>query len=349
LNTTEGNPNLSPERTNNYELGYTTYIKDNSFSLTTFIRNTTGSIQSVREVHGDTIRTNYQNIGQEDAYGFSFNTNINISNRFSIGGGTDIYYDIIRNNDPNPLYNAHNQGWVAGYRANASYDLKNGWALQAFGFYRGRLVQLQGFQGGFGVYSLNLKKDFGKNISLGVGADNLFTPSFYIPSTVNSPLINQSSMTVLHNLNIKINFSIKFGKLTGSDGGGGSRQPKKRKKLSAENDDMKEGSENSPAGGGGEGGSQGGGAPSGGGGRNGGQGQGGYGGQRGNNPSGTTSPDSSQKGNNPNWKQGGQKGNNPNGKPSDQKGYNPSGTTPPVSPTPSPTPTPPTPSDTKPQ
>jgi outer membrane receptor protein involved in Fe transport len=173
LNISSGNPNLSPEYTNNYELTLNTSIKGTFLTVSTFVRNTTGSIESVRDVIGDTIRTSYQNIGKQDAYGMNAFGNINFSNKLTVGLGGDVYYAKLANNVPNPLYNASNSGWVANYRIFGSYNLGNNWGLQAFGFYRSTQVQLQGFQGGFGIYSLSVKKDFkDKKGSIGFGAEN---------------------------------------------------------------------------------------------------------------------------------------------------------------------------------
>jgi hypothetical protein len=52
-----------------------------------------------------------------------------------------------------------------------SYTIGNGWGLQLFGFYRGNQVQLQGYQSGFGIYSVSLRKEFNdKKASIGFGA-----------------------------------------------------------------------------------------------------------------------------------------------------------------------------------
>jgi outer membrane receptor protein involved in Fe transport len=244
LNISMGNPYLNPEYTNNYELSYSRYLKGSSITLATFMRNTTGAIQSVRHTKGDTIVTTYQNIGSEDAYGFNLFASISISKKFTLNGGADVYYAVLKNNVPDPLYNASNEGWVASYRANASYDLTKGWGVQLFGFYRARQVQLQGYQGGFGIYSLSIKKDFNeKKGSIGFGAENFFTPSFHIPTEVNSPVVTQHSVNTLHNMNFKINFSYRIGKMT-------TGEERKKRKKSVNNDDLKEGGDNNSSGGG---------------------------------------------------------------------------------------------------
>ena len=161
--------------------------------------------------------------------------NVNISNKLQLGGGTDIYYAILKNNNPNPLYNASNEGFVASFRLFGSYNFSKGWGFQTFAFYRGNQVQLQGNQGGFGIYSLGVKKDFmNKKGSIGLGAENFFTPNgFTVKSNVDSPTIAQNSVTTLRNMNFKLTFSYKIGKITFTDG--------KKKKKSVNNDDLKDG------------------------------------------------------------------------------------------------------------
>lgn len=230
-----GNPDLGPEYTNNYELSYNHYIKGVSLNFSSFMRNTNNAIQSISEASTDsTIVTTYQNIGNENAYGLSVFANLTIG-KFSLNGGTDIYYATLSNNSPDPNYDAHNEGWVASYRMSGGYDLNNGWAFQFFGFYRGRRVQLQGYQTGFGVYSLNLKKDFAdKKGSVGIGAENFLTNGFTQRSTLHSYSVDQQGANVIYNMNFKVNFSYRIGKLKND------ANSEKRSRRSINNDDLKE-------------------------------------------------------------------------------------------------------------
>ncbi|MBH8560048.1 TonB-dependent receptor domain-containing protein [Hymenobacter negativus] len=252
-NISYGNPNLDPEYTNNYELGYSTAYKRLNLNFSAFMRNTTGSIEALRTVEGaDIVTTTYDNIGKQDAYGGSVFANIN-NGKLSLNAGTDFYYVKLTNNVPDARFNAANEGFVMSGRVFGSYNFTPIWGLQAFAFYRGNQVQLQGSQSGFGVYSLSVKRDFAeKRGSIGFGAENFFTPSITIRNTVVSPLIDQSSRNVLHNMSFKVNISYRIGKL--------SVAPPTRRGKSINNDDLKGGGE----GGGDMGG--GGGAPGGGGG-----------------------------------------------------------------------------------
>lgn len=229
IDISEGNPELDPEYTNNYELSYNAYIKGSSLNFTSFVRNTTGSIQRVRIPQEDgKILTTYENIGTENAYGLSVFANVNMG-KLSLNGGSDFYYAVLDNN-----INSRNEGWVVSGRIFGSYDLQKGWGLQFFSFFRGRQVQLQGTQGGFGIYSLGVRKEFNeKRGSIGFGAENFFTPSFKIRGESNSPTFQQKSLNVLHNMGFRVNISYRIGKMN-VDG-----RPKRNKTIN--NDDMKDG------------------------------------------------------------------------------------------------------------
>ncbi len=246
INVSVGNPELDPEYTNNYELSYSTFVKGVSLNLTSFVRNTTGSIQQVRNptvVNGqDAILTTYENIGTEDAYGISVFANINVG-KLSLNGGSDVFYAVLDNK-----IGSKNEGFVVSGRLFGSYDLGNGWGIQAFSFARGRQVQLQGTQGGFGMYSLGIRKDFkDKKGSIGFGAENFLTSSFKIRSKLNTDLIDQSSLNVMRNMSFRINISYRIGKMS-------VEGPKRRRSI--DNDDLKDGGD---GGGGMEGGGGGGG------------------------------------------------------------------------------------------
>ena len=235
LQISQGNPLLDPEFTDNYELAYNTYYKVASINLSTFFRNTTGSIQSVRTVQDDeVIYTTFENIGSEKAYGLSLFTNISISNKFSLNGGVDSYYSVLDNNQ-----NASNEGMVISGRLFGNYNITDAWVVQAFGFARGSRVQLQGSSGGFRVYGLSVNREFkDKKGSIGFGAENFLTPEFKMHNEISSPTITQRSTNTMRNMNFKVNFSYRIGKMSVST---------PRRKRTIDNQDLKQ------DGGGGEG------------------------------------------------------------------------------------------------
>lgn len=247
-NISVGNPDLDPEYTNNYELGYSTFIKGTTLNFSTFVRNTTGSIQAVRDTLGiegvpkvaGQVTTHYKNIGYENAYGLSVFSNVNVSNKFTLNGGLDVYYAVL-NNEQTGTAAASNEGWVWSGRMFGNYSLPKNWAIQFFGFYRGNRVQLQGSQGGFGTYSLGLRKEFNeKKASIGFAAENFFTKEMKITSklTSNDGGIVQNSVNTMRNMSFRITFSYRIGKMSFD------AQQRQRKRKSVSNDDMKDGGSN---------------------------------------------------------------------------------------------------------
>ena len=233
LNVTVGNPNLDPEYTNNYELSFNTFVKGTSLNFSAFIRNTTGAIQSVRTNLSDTIITNYRNIGQEDAYGLSIFANVNIGSKFSLNGGIDTYYAVLNNNLTDNLA-ASNEGFVISGRLFGNYNMGKGWGFQFFGMYRGNRVQLQGSQGGIGMYSLGIRKEFNnKKGSIGFAVENFLTSSIKIRNEIITPTITQNSVNELYNMSFRVNVSYRIGKM--------SFDQKPRRKKSVSNDDLKDG------------------------------------------------------------------------------------------------------------
>jgi outer membrane receptor protein involved in Fe transport len=234
---TQGNPELDPEYTNNYEIGYSTLIKGVMLNLTGFVRNTTDGIQSVRDVvefeGKDVNRTTYQNIGNENAYGTSIFANINIG-KLSLNGGGDIFYATLNNNIADPIYSASNEGWSYSGRMFGSYNLNKGWGLQLFSFYRGRQVQLQGSQTGFYMYSVAVRKEFNeKRGSIGLGIENFLQPYIKMTNEVETPVLVQNSVNKMYNSSIRLNFSYRIGKM--------SMDGPRRSRRSINNDDLKDG------------------------------------------------------------------------------------------------------------
>ncbi|NVJ84806.1 MAG: TonB-dependent receptor [Algoriphagus sp.] len=235
LQVSQGNPELDPEFTDNYELGYSTFIKGTMLNFTTFYRNTTGSIQAVRSVLEDNvIYTTFENIGQEQAIGTNIFANVNINNKFSLNGGIDLFYTMLDNGLSDPQTAAKNEGWVISGRMFGNYSLPKDWQVQLFTFARGRRVQLQGTSGGFAAYGLNFNKQFQeKRGSIGFGVENFLAKEFIIRNETITPTIIQNSTTALRNMNFKINFSYRIGKMSMND--------RNRRRKSVSNDDLKGG------------------------------------------------------------------------------------------------------------
>ncbi len=213
LNATQGNPNLQPEYADNYEIAYKTNIPKGTLNLSLYSRYNSNDIQPARIVQHDTIISRYMNIGTEGNFGFSAFASVNLTERFSLNGGADLIYRILKNNSNDPAVNATNSGFTPNFRIFGNYNFNRGWGLQFFTFFQGRSYNLQGYRTNVISHNVSVKKDILKKAgSFGVGIENFMTPSYNVLATLNSTYISQSTTTTLHNFIVKVNFSYKIGK-----------------------------------------------------------------------------------------------------------------------------------------
>ncbi len=261
---TMGNPNLRPELTDNFELGISTNIKKTYLNMSFFGRYTDNSITQVRQP-SDSLKgvviTTYQNIGKLQSYGTNVFMNVYLLPNWTVNGGIEAFYSFLEGTTTglNGLSeNVKNQGLTLGGRLMTNITFKNGWGIQGWGGGRGGQVQLQGRQGGFGMYSVGVKKDFkNKKGSIGLAGENFLTKSIGVMRTeLTSPLFSQVSVNNLYNRGVKLTFNYKFGSMN-------FNAPKKTR--SVKNDDIKDGEGGGDNGGGGQpqGGGQQGGRPQG--------------------------------------------------------------------------------------
>ncbi|QKZ13441.1 TonB-dependent receptor domain-containing protein [Spirosoma sp. KUDC1026] len=237
-NITIGNPTLSPELTNNLELGLSKTIKKTFINATFFGRITNNAITQVRQP-SDTlpgaIVTTYQNIGRQHTYGTNLFSNIAITSKISVGLFLNAFYTSLTGQAITAdglTETLTNTGLTASGGSFFSAQFKNGWGAQAFGFLQGSQVQLQGRQGGFGFYTVGVKKEFNnKKASLGLAAENFLSNRFNIHTTLNSAQFNQVNDVYLYNRGVRLTFSYKIGKM--------SMDAPRKKARSVNNDDVK--------------------------------------------------------------------------------------------------------------
>ncbi|WP_439556968.1 TonB-dependent receptor domain-containing protein [Dyadobacter sp.] len=232
-----GNPALSPELTDNFEVALSTNIKKTYLNVSAFARQTNNSITQVR-MAVDTLQgaivTTFENIGKQRAYGMNVFANVYLTPKWTVNGSLDILHTYLEGRTTNLdgiSESASNSGFNYGGRLMSQIQLRQGWGVQAFGFYRGKEIQLQGTRTGFYMYSLGFKKDLAnKKGSIGFAAENFMTKGVKFTSDLTSPQFNQSSQTQLYNRNFKITFNYAIGKM--------SFDAPKRKTKSVNNTDV---------------------------------------------------------------------------------------------------------------
>ncbi|GAB3786000.1 outer membrane beta-barrel family protein [Spirosoma horti] len=233
-----GNPNLSPELTDNAELSVSSTIKKTYLNASVFGRLTNNAISQIR-IPSDTLAgsiiTTYQNIGVQRTVGANVFFNTSITSKWTVNGGLDGYYVYMQGLTPGAdgkSITISNSGMSIGGRLMSQLQLDNGWSAQVFSFFRGPMPQLQGTMGSFYMYSVGVRKDVAnKRGSIGLAAENFIGGGVTMRTTLNSPLLSQINVTHLYNQNLKVTFTYRIGKM--------SFDAPRRKGRSVSNDDVK--------------------------------------------------------------------------------------------------------------
>ncbi|GAA4303841.1 TonB-dependent receptor domain-containing protein [Nibribacter koreensis] len=244
INYSFGNPELSPELTHSYELGYSNYFKTSSVNVSLYWRQTNNAIENVRrtvsasEVNPaveylaseDNSYTTFYNIGRNATYGLSFSGNTKPIPAWNIGGSVNLNYIDLKSEIQN------NAALQYSFNVNTGYDFGKGLALQAFGSYSSPRPSIQGKFSGFYYSSVSVKKDlWDKKGSISVGVDNPFSKSIKFTSDLSNDNFLQNTVNQNFNRNVRVSFSYRFGKMDMNS------QP--RRKKSIKNDDAKGGGE----------------------------------------------------------------------------------------------------------
>ncbi len=88
-----GNPNLDPEFTDSYEVGYLKYWDKASLGSSIYYRHTTGVIERIARVDAFGItRTIPENLSTEDSYGLEFTGSVDITEWWRLDGSLNFFY-----------------------------------------------------------------------------------------------------------------------------------------------------------------------------------------------------------------------------------------------------------------
>lgn len=212
-NVTVGNPNLNPELTDQFEIGYNMFIKKVLVNISTYYRRTTDNIESFLQVDESGVSTiTYQNIGESDSYGVNVFTSATFFKIWTLRGGFNLFsYSANGVVDGESL---SNDAILLSGNVNSNINLKKEWVIDMFGFYRGRRQTIQGFNPSFSMFSLGIRKNiWGKRGSIGVRIVEPFFENKTFGSELRGANYYQTSENVIPFRSFGINFSYKFGKL----------------------------------------------------------------------------------------------------------------------------------------
>ncbi|MEL6804798.1 MAG: TonB-dependent receptor, partial [Bacteroidota bacterium] len=133
-----GNPFLDPERVDQIELAYNTFIKGIVLNGAIYYRRTSDLIESFLTVDTETNvgQTTFLNIGEQENIGGNIFLSFRLWERLQLRGSFNIFnYSAtgIRNGQQLSREAIIWNGNIGG-----SFDLGNEWAIETFGFFRSR-------------------------------------------------------------------------------------------------------------------------------------------------------------------------------------------------------------------
>ena len=173
-----GNPDLSPEFTNSFELNYQLPFKKNFISLETFYRHTNNVITRFTEYDttaGIFIHTS-QNADKDYSLGGELMANLNFTKWWQFNLSGNLFRYTLSGENEGEYVTRSTTSW--GGNANMVFKLKWDARIQLMGMYRGPSLSLQGERKGFFFTNFAIRKDlFDKKLSVTINVRDLFRTS----------------------------------------------------------------------------------------------------------------------------------------------------------------------------
>ncbi len=219
FNVSQGNPQLDPELSQNFEIGYNTFIKGSIITASIFYRNTGGviekSISPLVENGLSKVLATYINVGRSQSYGLNLFGSYNPMPKWTLMSNLALNSYEVTNTATNI-----STGTFLNYSlfGRSAYGFGKGFNFELFGVATSATRTYQGKTDPLYFYGASLKKDIlKKKGSIGVNTLNPFTKDLHIHTQSNSSdargIVFQNSNVYYPLRSFGINFSYSFGKL----------------------------------------------------------------------------------------------------------------------------------------
>ncbi|MGI4883462.1 MAG: TonB-dependent receptor domain-containing protein [Janthinobacterium lividum] len=236
-----GNPALSPELTDSYELSYNTTVKTVTVNAAASVRHTGNAIESVRfstvnpgaplpaGVGPDpsvTVQT-FANVAANTFYQLNIYGSAKPLPKWDLSGGPDVQYLVRRS----PALNTERRGFTASFNLNSSYKFDKGLTVQSF--VNGALAtpEIQGWGPANLYYSFGAKKELlDKKADLTLNVANPFNAYWAYRSSTTTAFFDEQDEYRAYQRAFRLSFSYRFGQ---------AQQGRQRKSIN--NDDTKGG------------------------------------------------------------------------------------------------------------
>lgn len=156
-----GNPDLDPEYTNSYEVGYLKNWGTGSLFTSAYYRHTTQVIDRVRFVEDTITYAIPLNLSSRDAYGVEFTVSKDIGNWWKINGNANFYRSMTEGQYQEQ--DLSNDTYTMSARVTSKMTLFGVLDYQISGMYRAPQEDTQGNRKAFYMIDMGLSKDVFKN------------------------------------------------------------------------------------------------------------------------------------------------------------------------------------------
>ena len=237
-NISYGNPELSPEESHQFDLGYTIFNKGTVVAASLYYRRTDETIQSILSVDEQGVSvTSFSNVGFENAYGVNIFSSATIKNFWTLRTNLDLNSFKAKSEQ----LGLENTGVQYRVFVNSSFSFKKGLKADLFAFFNSPRRTIQGKNPSFWMYNFGLKKDIlDERGSIGLVMIDPFTSHKSFISELEGDNFYQKTDFSLPFRSFGINFSYTLGKLD-------FNQRQRRTKI--QNNDLKQGGDAAQEGG----------------------------------------------------------------------------------------------------
>ena len=229
-NISYGNPYIAPENTQQYEVGYSKFMKGSMINMSVYYRNTDDVIESYLFIDSSGVsNTTYYNIGKTDYYGVNLFASVKLMKILELRGNFDINKYYIAGDVNNE--NLKNEGYIYNGFLSSNITIFKDWKAEIWGFFRSPRYTLQGKNPSFSMFSLGIQKEiFNKKGKIGLRLVEPFKADKEFVTELEGSNFYQKNVLSVPFRSIGISFSYSFGKLDF-----------KERKSFIKNDDLKQG------------------------------------------------------------------------------------------------------------
>ncbi len=239
-NITTGNPGLNPELSDQYDIGYTAFIKGSVINSSVYYRRTKDVIERFLQVTEQGISiTTYENLGLQQNIGLNLFGSFPITKKWTFRASIDVNSFTVTSQSLD--VDLENNGWQYRVFGNTSLNLNKGWKVEGFAFFNSPRFSLQGSFPSFSMMSFGFSKEFWKKkASIGLRVVEPFSKYKEFNTELDGENFVQNSGFQMPFRSFGMSFRYSFGKLN-------FNQRQRRSKIN--NDDLKSGGDQNMEGG----------------------------------------------------------------------------------------------------